>query len=180
MEKIHLVFVTGIRTHYIKLYALQQELRTLNSGLLSNFSFTFIDAKQHYDSALHDDFINELNLEIDYTLEHERTDGEYLWGSMLQKLCSLYDQINDSCPIDYVVVFGDVITTVIASVAAMLKKYKLIHIEAGTRVKFGNSVEESCRKTVDHLSTMRFVSNYNDLSSLKSEGLSGKSFFQVI
>lgn len=176
-KKINLVLVGGIRTHYVKLYVFQQMLEKIDSDLVSQFNFIYVDAGQHYDNVLRDNFINDLNIKFDYRILHESTCREELWGNMLKQLCYLYDEIDKYNGIDYVMVFGDVITTIIASVAAMLKNYKIVHVESGVRVDRGLNIEENCRRATDHLAKIRFTSSINDLHNLHSEGLSKNSFF---
>lgn len=177
MKKIHLVFVCGIRTHYIKAYAIQKMFEILPDELVSHFDFTYIDAQQHYDTALHDDFLSELGLSFEYSIVHENKEPAFLWSNMFQQLCLLYNCINEKEPISYVIVFGDVLTTVLASITAMFNHYKVVHIESGVRVITATSPEEKCRKTVDHLSTIRFTSNNKDLRFLQKEDLIENSFF---
>lgn len=177
MDKINLVIIGGIRTHYIKIYTFQEMLKIISPELVSKFNYIYIDAGQHYDKSLHDNFIEDLGIKFDYTLRHEGKRSEDLWGSMLTKLCLLYDELACKKSIDYVVVFGDVITTVIASFGAMLKKVKIVHVESGVRVKHGINIEENCRIATDHIAKLRFTSNINDLSNLCSEGLNEDSYF---
>lgn len=176
-KKINLVIVGGIRTHYIKIHAFQQMLAVLDKNLVSNFNYIYIDAGQHYDDILSNDFIRELDIQFQYRINYKDKKEGYLWGRMLQELSELYDEINFNWPIGYILVFGDVITTAIASLAAIFKHYKIVHIESGVRVKHSNTVEEKCRIMVDHLSTIRFTSNIGDLEHLVAEGIGKNSFF---
>lgn len=176
-NKIHLVIIGGIRTHYIKIFSFQQTLRQLNPELLNHFKMTFIDAGQHYDVTLHDDFISELNILFDYQIKHKNTIREQLWGSMFEQLCSLLKEINQIDKIDYVVVFGDVITTLISSISALLCGIKIVHIESGVRNPRKKSIEENCSIVTDHISAIRFASCKNDMINLYNEGLSQNSIF---
>lgn len=176
-KRINLVIVGGIRTHYIKIYTFQKMLSIIDKEIVSKFNFIYIDAGQHYDNVLCDDFITEQNIQFDYRIYHQSREGEYIWGNMLKELGLLYDRINSDMKIDYVIVFGDVITTAIASLVAMFKHYKIIHIEAGVRITQSDNVEEKCRKIADYLSEIRFTSNKCDLKHLDSEGLGHNSFF---
>lgn len=176
-RKINLVIVGGIRTHYIKINAFQTMIMMLDEKIVSKFNFIYVDAGQHYDDALRKDFIDELDIKFDYKIHHEKKNNEYLWGSMLQKLGTVFEQIDHDHTIDYIIVFGDVITTALASLVAIFKHYKIVHIESGIRIKDSNSVEEKCRIIVDHMAAIRFTSNVNDLESLVAEGLGKDSFF---
>lgn len=176
-KRINLVIIGGIRTHYIKIYAFQKMITIIDKKIVSKFNFIYIDAGQHYDDVLCDDFITEQNIQFHYRIHHPQREKEYLWGSMLKELGLLYDRINSDMKIDYVIVFGDVITTAIASLVAMFKHYKIVHIESGVRIKHSDTTEEKCRKIADYLAEIRFTSNVSDLKCLDSEGLGHNSFF---
>lgn len=176
MKKITLVIIGGIRTHYIKINAIQKVISNLSSDLVNKFDITYIDAAQHYDVAL-TGFVDELNIHFDYRLYHESKDSFQRLSSMFEKLGSILDKISTVKNIDYVITMGDVSTTAIASLVAITKQIKLIHIESGARIGRGNGSEEYFRTAADHLSSICFASTQMDFENLLSEGFKNRACF---
>ena len=165
-KKISLLVVSGIRSQHIKIAAMQQMLKDIEKSKVDGFSFTFVDVGQHYSPTLSDNFIDELNIHFDHRFKHAETDSNYIFGSILFNLCKLIDDYDSSFPIDYVVVYGDVATTAIASIAAIIKRKKLIHIEAGERHNALIGLEESCRYIADQAADILFATTKRDYLSL--------------
>lgn len=177
-NKIHLLIVCGIRSHYIKIAAMQRALATIDPSKKAKFRFTFVDVKQHYSPTLSDNFINELNLHFDYSVEHSSTNSNQIFGTILSNLCDLIDDFDDYAPVDYVVAIGDVATTAIASIAALLKRKKFIHLEAGERHKYVVGLEESCRYIADQAASILFATTKRDYLSLcEDKTVDGKQVF---
>lgn len=171
-----IVFIGGIRTHYIKINALQKVIAKLDNEITRKFNFIYIDTAQHYDEALNG-FIDELGLHFDYRLSHDSKNPYDMISTMLIQLGKIFDEINAKTQIDYVAVLGDVTTTIISAIAAKFKSLKTLHIEAGARVGRGAGVEEYFRTAVDHISTMCFAATQNDYDNLVAEGLEDYAFF---
>ena len=166
---MNIVVVGGIRTHYIKIHAFQTAWRRLPDEYREKMNVIYVNASQHYDDSL-TRFIDELELNFDYTLDHNSKDKYSMICSIFEGLGSVFDDINARIPIDYVVVMGDVTTTVIAAISAYFKGLKIAHIEAGARIEKANSYEERFRTIVDELSSVCFASTKADLQNLLSEG----------
>lgn len=173
---ITVVFIGGIRTHYIKINAIQNALSTLDPCIKNNFNFIFIDSGQHYDIPLNG-FKSELGLHFDYTLTHNNKEPYNIACDIMQQLGDIFNQIQIKTKIDYVAVMGDVTTTIVSALAAVLKGIKVLHIESGARVKRGIGGEEYYRTATDHLASICFASTKKDLKNLISEGLGDHSFF---
>ncbi len=175
-KKITLVIVGGIRTHYIKINAIQKVIKNLDINTTKKFEFIFIDVAQHYDKTL-TGFIDELDIHFDYRLQHESTDSFKRLSSIFTKLGSTLDEISLKRKIDYIIVMGDVATTAITSLVAIAKQIKLIHIEGGVRIGRGNGTEEYFRTAADHLSTICFAATKMDYDNLINEGLGKRASF---
>ena len=177
MIPIRLVFVGGIRTHYIKINAIQKAINRLDSSFKSNFEFIYINTAQHYDHALVN-FIDELNIHFDYTLNHDSREPFIILSSIFSQLGTIFDTISKSTPIDYVVIMGDVSSTAVAALVATIKKIRLIHIEAGIRTNAlgipGN--EEKYRIITDMLSSFCFASTLEDYNNLLNENIPNSYF----
>lgn len=175
-KKITLVIVGGIRTHYIKINAIQKVLNRLDVDLTSKFKIIYVDAAQHYDQAL-TGFIDELKIHFDYRLHHDTKESFRILSSMFEKLGNTFDLISSNTKVDYVIVMGDVATTAVAALVAIAKRIKLIHIESGTRIGRGNGNEEYYRIMADNLSTICFASTQMDYKNLIAEGFENRAYF---
>lgn len=173
---ITVVFIGGIRTHYIKINAIQYAINRLDASIRENFNFIFIDTGQHFDVALNG-FKKELNLQFDYTLTHDNKESYEIACDIMNQLGAVFDDIQRKTKIDYVAVMGDVTTTIISTLSSVLKGIKVIHIESGARVKKGVGVEEYYRIATDHMASLCFASTETDYNNLVKEGLKSQSYF---
>ena len=179
-RKINLVFVGGIRPHYIKLFAFQSIFKRLPDTLKEKFDIIYINAAQHYDYSLSAMFTEDLNIHFDYTLVHSKSDTNSIYGSILERLCALFDELMEINQIDYVVVIGDVVTTAIASLCAKIKHLKLIHLEAGSWSRNNaniQGIEVYLRSVANILADYCFTSTKEDLTGLSSECQFARSYF---
>ncbi len=175
-KKIRVVVVGGIRTHYIKIHAIQKVFSKLPAELQSRFEIIYVNVGQHYDYAL-TCHIDTLHVHFDYTLQHESKNSYDILSTIFNRFGVLIDTISLSGKIDYVVVMGDVATTAVSAMVAVIKSIKVVHIEGGGRVGRGNGNEEYYRTIADHCSTLCFASTQESNKNLLSEGLGVRSYF---
>jgi len=175
-KKIRVVVVGGIRTHYIKINAIQKEYAKLPLELQNQFEVIYVNVGQHYDYAL-TCHIEALGVHFDYTLQHESKASYDILSSIFKQFGNLLDDISQSGKIDYVVVMGDVATTAVSAMVAIVKAIKVVHIEGGVRVKRGNGNEEFYRTIADHCSTLCFASTHEDYTNLIKEAFSTRAYF---
>lgn len=172
---INVVVVGGIRTHYIKINAIQKVLK-LYPEITDKVNIVYVDAAQHYDKAL-TGFKQELGLSFDYVLKHDTTDSFGRVASIFAQIGKLFDEIGAKNKIDFVVVMGDVATTITVAMAAFMKQLKIAHIEAGVRIARGNGAEEYCRTAADHVSSLCFAATQDDFVNLQREAFIDRAVF---
>ena len=175
-RRCRIVVVGGIRTHYIKIKALQYKIESFDSEFKKKFDIIYVNAAQHYDNAL-TVHIKELGVHFDYTLAHMTNDSYDILSSMFSLLGELFDKISSEGKIDYVVVMGDVATTAVAALVAVIKGIKVAHIEAGLRVMRGNGNEEYYRAISDQASTLCFAATRQDYDNLIAENYEHRAVF---
>lgn len=171
---VNIIIVGGIRTHYIKINAIQKVL-ALYPEILDSVNIIYVDAAQHYDYSL-TMFKHELGLHFDYQLEHTTKDPFLRYASIFVESGKIFEKIQKEMDVDYVVVMGDVATTLMTAMSATMKGLKVVHIESGVRVGRGNGTEEYYRTAVDHISTLCFASTVEDYNNLLSEGFGERAF----
>jgi UDP-N-acetylglucosamine 2-epimerase len=154
--------VGGVRSHYVKLAALQPPARASRSA-----RWVFVDTGQHYDPALAQQYRDEYGLVVDHALGCGRPDASPVrtLAAMLVACEELLHQLRpDAC-----VVLGDANTALAASLAAARLRIPLAHLEAGVRTPSGHH-EELNRTLVDDLAGLHVATSARDLRVLEAEG----------
>lgn len=179
-NEIRIAIIAGVRSHYIKTASLQRmikkHLERLQLKYNSKLFFYYINAGQHYDDCL-TQYINELDVRFDYSIQYENKNAIEIMSSMFIKLHNCLFELNKNWPIDYVMVFGDVNSTMVGAIVAEKLHIPLIHIESGVRLFDRTGPEEANRIVADHLSNICFYSSVDDEINLIREGLGDRSFF---
>lgn len=176
IKPIRIVVIGGIRTHFIKINAIQKMFESFEPEFKGKFDVIYINAAQHYDHAL-TCHIGELGVKFDYTLKHPSTDSFDILANMFSSLGTVIDEISKSGPVNYAIVMGDVATTAVAALAMLAKGIRVIHIEAGLRVKRGNGNEEYYRTISDYTSDICFAATKEDYANLINENYLGRAVF---
>jgi UDP-GlcNAc3NAcA epimerase len=169
MEK-HIAVVAGIRSQYVKMASFQRAATSLDV----RENFLFIDAAQHYSRSLSSQYLEEYNLDFDFSLRKFNLPmaSEARFGAMEFRLNEFFSNSD----LKHVVVFGDANTTLAAALAAKRSKKILTHIEAGVRTG-DTTKEEINRKVTDYLADFHIASCRADYCNLQTEGYSKSSIF---
>lgn len=138
------------------------------------FNPVLIHTGQHYDRKLSQLFFDELGMpEPDVHLGvGSGTHAEQTAGIMIG-LEKAFADINP----DLVIGFGDINSTLAASVVAAKGGYKLAHVEAGLRSFDNRMPEEINRIVTDRLSDYLFVSEQSGMENLAAEGVPDEKVF---
>ncbi len=160
-------FVVGTRPNLIKLSPL--------SAIASQYpeiDFKVVHTNQHYDHNMSMVFFEELELPPpDYFLEADNS-------SQTRQTATIMVQFEDLCQKekpDGIVVFGDVNSTVAASLVAAKMGIPSFHIESGLRSFNRSMPEEINRLITDHISDVLYAPSDTAMKNLKEEGLSKKA-----
>jgi UDP-N-acetylglucosamine 2-epimerase (non-hydrolysing) len=123
---------------------------------------------QHYDANMSADFLHDLNLpEPDIHLHvGSGTHAEQTAGVMLA-----YEKVCLENPPDYVVVVGDVNSTMAAAITAKKLLLPVAHLEAGLRSHDRRMPEEINRIVTDALSDLLWTPSPDADGNLKREGV---------
>ena len=172
MNKKKLIyFIVGARPNFIKVAPL---LRAIKAN--KKFHFKLIHTGQHYDKLMSEVFFNDLNIQKpDYNLNIKaKSQNSQIAEIMLslEKKC-----INDKP--DIIFVFGDVNSTLAASITAKKLGLLLIHYEAGLRSHDRNMSEEINRLICDSVSDYFFCTEETAIYNLTREGKSSDQIFHV-
>ena len=169
--KKHIDLIVGARPNFMKAAPLMAELRKYPD----RFSPRLIHTGQHYDHNLSQMFFEQLKMpKPDIFLgvgsgTHAEQTAKIMIG--------LEQEFVKNRP-DFVIVFGDVNSTLATAIVAAKLDIRLGHVESGLR-SFDNTMPEEINRIVtDRLSDLLFVSEKSGLENLEAEGVhKDKVFF---
>ena len=166
-KKIHLV--AGARPNIVKIAPL---IKLLKDDKKINYKFIYTG--QHYNKNLFQEMIRTLDIHM--------PDVNFKIGSgspslQISKIIKRYDEYILQFRPDLVVVFGDVNSTLAASIVAKKNNIKLAHVEAGLRCFDNNLPEEINRRLTDSLSDILFTPSVYENENLKKENHNKHIYF---
>lgn len=159
------VSVIGGRPNLIKLAAISPFLE-------KRFKHLILHSGQHYNYNLSQSFFEELNIPAPNENLNVGPGSQAKQTAKIMVGCEKYFL---KSKINIVIVYGDMNSTLGASLAAAKLNIPIVHIEAGIR-SFDNTIpEEINRKIVDHISTILFAPTQTANENLEWEGLKDKT-----
>ncbi len=160
---MRIVHVVGARPNFMKAAAVMRGLESF--GACQQF---LVHTGQHYDPLLSDIFFEQLGLQSpDVSLGvGSGTHAEQTAGVMIQ-----FEQAVDKIAPDWVVVYGDVNSTVAAALVCAKKQIRVAHVEAGLRSFDRAMPEEINRIVTDQLSDLLLTTAADAADNLTREGV---------
>ena len=139
------------------------------------FKILLVHTGQHYDENMSKLFFEDLNIpKPDVNLEVGSGSQAFQTAEIMKRFESV---VLDFRP-DYILVVGDVNSTIACGLVAVKLGVKLIHVEAGLRSFDRTMPEEINRILTDSVSDLLFVTEQSGIDNLKREGIdSGKVHF---
>jgi UDP-N-acetylglucosamine 2-epimerase (non-hydrolysing) len=166
-----IICVVGARPNFIKAAPVVEALRK-RSGI----TVMLIHTGQHYDRQMSQLFFEELGLpEPDLDLQV----GSASHGEQTGQIMIRFEPLLKQEKPDLVMVFGDVNSTVAASLCAVKMGIAVAHVEAGLRSFDRTMPEELNRIVTDHLSEYLFITEPSAQKNLLKEGLPEEKIFFV-
>jgi UDP-N-acetylglucosamine 2-epimerase (non-hydrolysing) len=159
-----ILHVVGARPNFMKAAPVIDAARALGLSQL------LVHTGQHYDRSLSDVFFDELGLpEPDVNLGV----GSGSHAEQTAAILIAFDRVLESTPIGLVVVYGDVNSTLAASLSASKRGVPIAHVEAGLRSFDDSMPEEINRRVTDLLASYHFVTAPEGLRNLADVGIAG-------
>ena len=169
-EKYDVALVAGTRPNFVKVAPLLEYFEEKNIKTL------FIHTGQHKDKKMSSNIFDDLNIRNpDITLETPTVNMNEQLSYMLEAL----DDVFNKNEVKKVGVFGDVTSTLAASLAAKNKKLELFHVESGLRSRNMDMPEERNRIIVDSISDYLFAPSDDAVENLIEENIDPKKVFSV-
>ena len=170
-QKKLILIVVGARPNFVKAAPLLKSLKGND-----HFSYKLIHTGQHYDKMMSNIFFEDLNIQRpDYNLNiNGGTQNTQIANIMIsfEKICVQKQP-------DLIFVFGDVNSTLAASITAKKMNIKLVHYEAGLRSFDKSMPEEINRLACDSIADYFLCTEENAIENLLNEGKNRESIFLV-
>lgn len=165
---MRLAFVLGTRPEIIKMAPLIIEAR--NTGV----DFVLIHSGQHYDHEMDGRFFEELDLPKPNI---QLNAGGKPYAEQIAYLIQAVSEALITCHPDAVVVQGDTVTVLCATLAAHRAGIPVVHHEAGLRSRDQRMSEEYHRIITDHLSELLCAPTDDACANLRLEGVPGDKVY---
>jgi len=143
---------------------------------LGGFETLLVHTGQHYDENMSKLFFDELGIpKPEINLEV----GSSSHAVQTAEIMKRFEPVVLDFKPDYVLVVGDVNSTIACGLVAVKLGIKLIHVEAGLRSFDRTMPEEINRLLTDSISDLLFVTERSGVENLKNEGIDSKKIHFV-
>ncbi len=160
---IRIICVCGARPNFMKIAPVMRAFEAKGG-----FETLLVHTGQHYDENMSKLFFEELGIpKPDVNLEV----GSASHAVQTSEIMKRFEPIVLDFKPDYVLVVGDVNSTIACGLVAVKLGVKLIHVEAGLRSFDWTMPEEINRILTDRISSLLFVTEQSGIDNLKNEGV---------
>lgn len=168
---IKIICVCGARPNFMKIAPIMRAFKGEN-----NFQTLLVHTGQHYDENMSRLFFDELDIpKPDINLEV----GSSSHAVQTAEIMKRFEPIVLDFEPDYVLVVGDVNSTIACGLVAVKLGVKLIHVEAGLRSFDRTMPEEINRLLTDSISDLLFVTEQSGVDNLRNEGINSEKVLFV-
>jgi len=165
-----IICVCGARPNFMKIAPLMPAFDA------HGFKTLLVHTGQHYDANMSNLFFGDLNIpKPDINLEV----GSGSHAAQTAEIMKRFEPVVVEFKPDYVLVVGDVNSTIACGLVAVKLGVKLIHVEAGLRSFDRSMPEEINRILTDHISDLLFVTDQSAVENLKKEGIDADKVYLV-
>jgi UDP-N-acetylglucosamine 2-epimerase (non-hydrolysing) len=160
---IKIICVCGARPNFMKVAPVMRAFEAKGG-----FEVLLVHTGQHYDENMSKLFFDELNIpRPDINLDVGSASHAVQTAEIMKRFEPV---VLDFAP-DYVLVVGDVNSTIACGLVAVKLGVKLIHVEAGLRSFDRTMPEEINRVLTDTISDLLFVTEQSGIDNLRNEGI---------
>ncbi len=159
---MHILHVVGARPNFMKAAPVLRAIAALG------MQQTLVHTGQHYDAKMSDVFFEELGMPApDVNLEV----GSGSHAQQTAQIMSKFEPVVLERKPDFVLVYGDVNSTVAAALVCAKLMVRVAHVEAGLRSRDRSMPEEINRIITDRLSDLLFTPSTDGDANLIQEGV---------
>jgi UDP-N-acetylglucosamine 2-epimerase (non-hydrolysing) len=168
---MHILHVVGARPNFMKAAPVLHALRKR-----PQVQQTLVHTGQHYDANMSDVFFTQLDIPApDVNLEV----GSGTHAQQTAEIIRRFEPVVLEAKPDWVLVYGDVNSTVAAALVCSKLLIKIGHVEAGLRSFDRTMPEEVNRIVTDRLSDLLFTPSEDGDVNLKQEGVAPEKIHRV-
>ena len=161
---LRIINVVGARPNFMKIAPVIDEMRRRSSRIEP----LLVHTGQHYDESMSDSFFEDLHIpRPDINLEV----GSGSHSEQTARVMIAFEQVLLKHPADWVVVVGDVNSTMAAALVASKQLVRLAHVEAGLRSFDRTMPEEINRIVTDALADLLLTPSRDANENLLREGI---------
>jgi len=169
-NKYDIALVVGTRPNFVKAAPLLKKLEQNDKKVL------FIHTGQHFDKSMSNNIFNDLDMRNpDLNLNAPKDSQSKQFQYIVEEL----EKVFNNCEVSKVGVFGDVTSTLAASIAAKNANKYLFHVESGLRSNNLQMPEERNRIMVDAISDLLLIPSDDAVDNLLKEKISEEKIFNV-
>ena len=161
MTRIHLI--AGARPNFMKVAPLYHALARTDWAVP-----VLVHTGQHYDAAMSDAFFADLALPEP---DHHLGVGSASHAHQTARVMMGYDDLCEQDPPDWVVVVGDVNSTLACALVAVKRRHPVAHLEAGLRSGDRGMPEEINRILTDQACDLLWAPSKDGIDNLRREGI---------
>ena len=156
--------IVGARPNFMKIAPIVREMKRRDF----DFQPLIVHTGQHYDAAMSDSFFVDLGIpKPDYYLEI----GSHSHAAQTAKIMIAFEPIVLEEKPDWVLVVGDVNSTIACALVCAKLGVKIAHVEAGLRSRDRSMPEEINRILTDAISDLLLTTSEDADENLKNEGI---------
>jgi UDP-N-acetylglucosamine 2-epimerase (non-hydrolysing) len=161
---LKIINVVGARPNFMKVAPIVAEMKRRGSGLMP----LVVHTGQHYDQSMSDVFFDDLNLpKPDIYLGVGSASHAAQTAAVMEK----FEQVVLKEKPDWVIVVGDVNSTLACALVCVKLGVKVAHVEAGLRSRDRSMPEEINRLLTDQIADLLFTPSPDADANLIREGI---------
>lgn len=161
---LRVINIVGARPNFMKVAPLVEAMKRREQ----EFAPLVVHTGQHYDQLMSDAFLRDLELPVpDFCLEVGSASQAAQTAAIMQK----FEPVLLSEQPDWVVVVGDVNSTLACALVAVKLGVKVAHVEAGLRSHDRTMPEEINRLLTDQIADLLFTPSTDAGENLRAEGI---------
>jgi len=179
MKQLSIALVAGARPNFMKVAPLFHALSGRKESALKDgidLRVSIVHTGQHYDPNMSEIFFRELGMPAP---DRHLDVGSGSHAEQTAKIMMAFEKVLLADRPDWVVVVGDVNSTVACSLTAKKLGIRVAHVEAGLRSFDPGMPEEINRKLTDAISDLLFVTEESGMRNLRAEGVPTERIFLV-
>jgi UDP-N-acetylglucosamine 2-epimerase (non-hydrolysing) len=175
-KPIKLLIVAGARPNFMKVAPIIRAIRTRPPAATPSFEYRLVHTGQHYDAKMSDVFFQELGIPAP---DHNLEVGSGSHAVQTAQVMLKFEPVVLAERPDWVVVVGDVNSTVACTLVATKLGVRVAHVEAGLRSFDRGMPEEINRLVTDAISDLLLTPSDDGDQHLRREGVAEHKIRQV-